>query len=297
MDDGLKTCAIITMVYQDYLFLERFVDYYGRHIGKENIYIFSHGPDPRHHEIAAGCNVITLPRDPQLTFFDRRRWTALSFFASGLTQFYHWAITTDVDEFILVDPEVGDNLTDYLRTKYPDPAQAPASISPFALELIHRPEDEPEPIEAGVPILSRRRIYRPNANYSKPCITRGAVRFSPGGHANNLGPRTLSDDLYMLHLRFFDRDYITQRLNLRVEQIQNMDWITDEQKQAHGWVRSLDEYLHAAQWELLGEDVRLQDMRDKMMRQRQRPNTTVYGWGRTEGTKLYRIPDRFANLV
>lgn len=33
------------------------------------------------------------------------------------------------------------------------------------------------------------------------------VRFTPGGHANTLGKRYLSDDLYLLHLRFFDRDY------------------------------------------------------------------------------------------
>ncbi len=297
MDDGMKTCAVLTMAYEDYLFLERFVDYYTRQIGRENIYILSHGNDPRHREIAAGANVIAIPRDPHLDGFDRRRWTALSMFASGLSQFYRWVLTTDVDEMVLLDPEAGDTLASYLDTAYPDMATAPVSVAPFALELIHKPELEPEPIEPGVPILSRRRIYRPSPNYSKPCLTRGIVRFTPGGHANTLGPRTLSDDLYLLHLRFFDREYITARLNLRADQVMAMDWIPEDSRKAHGWMRSLDEYLDACNWRMRGEDIRLEPMREQMRRQRQRPNTNIFGWGNCRNDKLYRIPERFAGLV
>ncbi|MFB2595825.1 glycosyltransferase family 2 protein [Paracoccus sp. p4-l81] len=288
----------MTMVYQDYMFLERFVDYYAAQIGRDNIYVISHGNDPRHRDIADGCNILSFPRDPQINAFDRRRWTALSSFASGLSQFYRWVITSDVDEFVLLDPAVGDSLPAYLEAKWPGLEDAPASICPFAIEPIHRPEDEPLPIEADAPILSRRRIYRPNANYCKPCITRGAVRFTPGGHANTLGKRYLSDDLYLLHLRFFDRDYVTRRLNLRADQIRNLDWITDEQKASHGWTHSLDEYLDAARWPIEDGDLRHPAMRKQMVtRQQQRPGTQIWGWGRTAGQSLYRLPDRFADLV
>ncbi len=297
MRNGRQICAAVTMAYQDYYFLEKYVGYYSRHIGRENIFIFSHGNDPRHRDIARGANVMALPCDPGLKYFDRRRWFTLSLFSSALKPFYDWTITSDVDELVILDPAVGDNLGGYLETKYPDMGTAPKSISPFALELVHSPEHEPAALDRAANILAQRRIFRPSANYSKPCLTCAIVRFSPGGHVNNLGPQTLADDLYLLHLRFFDQDHITSRLKLRADQVQNMDWITQENRDSHSWVRSLETYRDVARLPLLGEDIRQEKMRALMLKQRQHPKTKAFGWGRAKSSNLYTIPERFASVI
>lgn len=297
MDHTRKPLAVLGMAFQDYVFLERWIEYYTRQVGRENIYLLSHGPDARHDRIAKGANIIHLPRDETMFQFDRRRWMALSNFASGLLGFYNWVIVSDIDEFVLVDPDVSDNLVDYFTAKYPDLNAAPLHISPFALELVHKPEVEPQPIVKGKTILSRRRIYQPNPNYSKPCIVREAVRFTPGGHANTLGPRTLSDDLYLLHLRFFDEKHIRERLGLRADQIRNLDWLDQEARENHGWVKSLEQYNELAALPVGPVDISHSAYRGRLMNQRQRPGTNIYAWGLVAKKGLYQIPDRFADLV
>ena len=94
--------------------------------------------------------------------------------------------------------------------RYDNPKTAPASVSPFGIELIHNPLAEPEPLADDQPILSRRQVFRANANYSKPCVLRKEAGFTAGGHANSHQPRVLDPHLYLIHLRFFDHDMVHQ---------------------------------------------------------------------------------------
>ena len=41
LDPTKKPAGAMTMVYQDYYFLQRWVDYYGRQFGREHLYILS----------------------------------------------------------------------------------------------------------------------------------------------------------------------------------------------------------------------------------------------------------------
>ena len=131
MDSTRGKMAAMTMVGGDHFFLERWVEYYGRQLGRQNLFVLSHGGDPEHKRIAAGCNVIYLPFDETRDCFNQRRWQMLSRVTSGFTNFYNWVLVGDVDEIVAVDPDVSDNLVEYL-SRLPE-RRGPKVISPRSM--------------------------------------------------------------------------------------------------------------------------------------------------------------------
>ena len=287
-------CGAMTMAYSDHIFLQRWVDYYGKQFGRQHLYILSHGGDPEHQRIGAGANVIAVPRDPAMFRLDRRRWSALSQFASGLLRYYNWFIVSDVDEIVIVDPDVAPDLATYLA-RYDNPKTAPKSICPFGIELIHNPNVEPEPLSPDATVLSRRRVFRANANYAKPCLIRKDTGFTVGGHANSHQPRYLDPHLYLLHLRFFDHAITTSRLAGRKEMRALMAGERDPKTVGHAWGKDLENFLALASGEPVREDVDLPEFRKRMIDDQQHLHDgkiTFFGGGRSK--ELYRLPERFA---
>lgn len=296
MDDYKTDLGVVTMVYQDYFFLERWYDYYSSQVGAENLYVFSHGNDPKHREIAKGANVLNLPRDEVMFKFDRRRWRMLGNFATGLLDFYNWMIVSDVDEIVVVDPKAAAGILDYIRQHYADKKTAPLNIAPFCLEIVHLPKEEPLPIAEGETILSRRRIFRPNQNYSKPCLVRGPVGFGPGGHRNTLGPRHLPDDMYLLHLKFFDYDTVVSRGQEKKKLVTDAGKLGSKYDASHGWNRVQEQYEDIVNTlALQGENVELPQVRAAMRKQFER-YSNQYIYGPIKNQNLYRIPERFAGV-
>ena len=164
-DPSRADVAAVTMVHQDYFFLERWIRHYADQLGRENLYVLRHGEDAEIDRIAAGTNIIHLPNPDDKSGFDRRRWIALSKFASSLTLYYNWVLCNDVDEIVAVDPDISDSLPAYLHSKFEN-GNAPSVISPFAVEIVHTPSSETDPISDDQPILSVRRNFRLNSNYS-----------------------------------------------------------------------------------------------------------------------------------
>ncbi|WP_299410888.1 glycosyltransferase family 2 protein [uncultured Roseobacter sp.] len=296
MDPTKSILAVATMVYQDYFFLERWYRYYDKQVGAENLYVFSHGNDPRHREIAKHANVINLPRDDTMFKFDRRRWRALGNCATGLLEFYNWIIVTDVDEIVIVDPQSASTIQDYLLSNYANSKKSPKNLAPFCLELIHLPDEEPLPILDHETILSRRRIFRPNWNYSKPCLVSGPVVFGPGGHRNTLGRRHMPPDLYTLHLKYFDYATMEGIASEKKQMVLNAGKLGSKYDETHGWYKTLDHYRNiVSSTSLAGEDIRLPEYRAAMMRQIERYQNQFI-WGPVQCNKLYRIPARFSDV-
>ncbi|MEZ5912839.1 MAG: glycosyltransferase family 2 protein [Paracoccaceae bacterium] len=212
MDPAKAPCAALTMVRGEDFFLERWLAHYRRHLPDDHIYVLNHGGDAKVAKIARGVNVIALPYDKTKKNVNQRRWQILSLFASGLTQFYNWVICNDVDELVVLDPEAGDDLVGYLAGVSAE-AKPPAVLIPFALEMVHVPELEPEPLEPGQPILGRRRIYRLNSNYAKPCITAVPLDYKAGGHGSTVKNFRVDPMLYNIHLRFVDYAMCMARLD------------------------------------------------------------------------------------
>lgn len=296
MESYKSTLGVVTMVYEDYFFLERWYNYYRKQVGAENLYVFSHGNDPKHREIAAEANVMNLPRDEIMFKFDRRRWRMLGNFATGLLDFYNFMIVSDVDEIVVVDPIAAPTIVEYIHQTYGAMKNAPRNISPLCLELIHLPEQEPLPIQDNKTILSRRRIFRPNKNYSKPCIVGGPVGFGPGGHRNTLGPRHLPEHLYTLHLKYFDQRTVEERGEEKKKLVVDAGNIGSKYDTSHAWSRTQEAYEGIiASATLEGENIELPEFRKAMLKQTER-YSNQYVWGPARSSTLYRIPERFSDV-
>lgn len=295
MADFKKLLGVLTMAYRDYFFVERWYRYWSDQVGAENLYLLSHGNDPAHREIAQDANVLNLPRDEGMYRFDRRRWQAMGRIASGLLEFYDWMIVSDVDEIVIADPRSAPSVGCWLERHAAGGKDVSRNISPLCLELIHVPAEEPKKISGDATILSRRRIFRPNGNYSKPCLIGAPAVFGPGGHRNTLGLRHLPDDLYTLHLKFFDADTLAETAERRKAMADHAEKTSGAP--IRGWRRTLQNYQDMVKrMPIAGEDIDLPAYRAAMRQQKLRYSNGQYEWGRAKNDRLYRIPERFAGV-
>lgn len=293
-DPTKSPLGVMTMVYQDYDLLRNWVGYYKKQVGLENLYVLSHGNDPEHRRIAAGANIINIPRDPSMFQLDRRRWFLNGQFTNGFLRYYNWMITGDVDEIVVLDPEQGSSLVEYLH-RYESP-KAPKSICPFGIEIVHNPEIETEALDDEQLILGKRRLFRLNANYAKPCIVRSDVNFTIGGHANNHQPRFLDDHLYLMHLRFYDFELSCGRLKGRAVLRKDI-YDKPDVKKKDSWAKSIDTYKRLACQEPQDTTIDFPEFRAAMRDKAQHLHdgkVTFFGGGRSK--ELYRLPERFTGI-
>lgn len=295
MDATRAAMMAMTMVGGDHFFLDRWVRYYGSQLGRENLYVLSHGGDPAHKTIAAGCNVIYLPFDETRNCFNQRRWQMLSRLTTGFTNFYNWVLVSDVDEIVCVDPAVSGSLRDYVAAL--TVRGGPKVITPFAIEMVHNPNLEPEPITDDRNVLDVRRIFRLNANYAKPCLTSTKIDIVPGGHFANHPVLHLDPHLYLFHLRFIDHDMTENRLATRRAQREIQSGaLVEVERQKTGWDTAWDTYKALSKEKPRAETVDFPAFRQEMI-DGWRPKKEVYfapGGARPKG--VYRLPDRFRTL-
>ena len=72
------------MVHQEEAYLRIWLDYYGKMLGRENLYVITHGGDPAIVEMAEGCRLVYLPRFAVDGTFDLRRFEVLNAYANFL---------------------------------------------------------------------------------------------------------------------------------------------------------------------------------------------------------------------
>ncbi|MEM9968389.1 MAG: glycosyltransferase family 2 protein [Pseudomonadota bacterium] len=295
-DTSKAPVCVMTMVYQDYFFLKKWYQYYSAQFDPAHLYIFSHGNDPEHRKIAPKANVIGVYRDPTLRRLERKRWNSMSELHKMLLTYYNWVICSDVDELILFDPEVSTDLGSYLAEINQDETP-PKSICPLGIEIIHNPELEPDEIDENQPILDQRRVFRLNANYSKPCILREPGRFSVGGHANTHLPRVLADHLFLVHLRFFDYKRSHERLVSRLNMRKKLDRSDNEADLTGAWSNDLENLKTLSSRVPEQETIDFPEFRKKMvdgMRVMHSGTMAFWGGGRTH--EVYRLPERFSRV-
>jgi hypothetical protein len=206
MSSALPKIAFATMVRDDHVFLRLWVDYYARHVPRQHLFILLDGFDQTPPDFTAGCQIITLPRSTPGPGWDMRRWTMLADFNATLLGRFDVVVLNDVDEIIVPDPASGVSLLDALAR-----AREVGVVTPFGVEVVHRFDICPQPIDTTRPILRQRPHVRLNAHYSKPCINAVPVRFDTGGHYSDFPTLNLDTALYLFHLHFFDRSALKAR--------------------------------------------------------------------------------------
>jgi hypothetical protein len=227
--------AFVTMVRDDHFFLRLWVEHYARHVPRHHLFILLDGFDQTPPPFTDGCQIITLPRSTPGPGWDMRRWTMLADFNATLLGRFDVVVLNDVDEIIIADPASGIPLLEALAR-----ARDVGVITPFAVEVVHRHDICPAPLDPSQPILRQRPHVRVNEVYAKPCITSVRLRWNLGGHASDFPTLNLDPNLYLFHLRFIDRDLLLARQSTRLA-ISQATASGQPVVAGQGWVKSLDE--------------------------------------------------------
>ena len=174
--------------------------------------------------------MINLPGDFQANF-DMVRWRLFNGLQQGLRGYYDFAIVTDVDEFLVMDPKTGLGLDDFLGKR-----RGKVTVTPIGIEVVHKPDLEPEEIGAG-PMLGPRRYARYASEYCKPTIFNHEVKLSRGGHYSTDPTLKVFRNLYLFHMRFVDAGLFAETYGRRATQVEEAGADGDEAIISAHWRR------------------------------------------------------------
>ncbi|WP_287018326.1 glycosyltransferase family 2 protein [Cycloclasticus sp.] len=191
--------AAITTARNDPMFIEKWVRYYGDQFGRKNLYIFLDGHDQDLPKGAAEVNRLFLPHTPlNRVPADRRRARLMSDFARGLFRYYDSVIVTDVDEFLIVDPDLNIPLPEYLLQ-----IKKKASVSALGLDVGQHLETE-DALDVTRPFLGQRKYAHLSSRYTKPSIAFRPVTWGSGMHRIKGKNFSIDPNLFLFHFGMLD---------------------------------------------------------------------------------------------
>lgn len=286
-------CAL-TMVRDDAFFLKAWLRHYGELLGRENCYVVNHGRGEEVAELAKGCNIIGIPGDPHPNF-DMKRWRMLNNFVQGLRCYYNHVIVGDVDELVVVDPEDGRNLLEYLRD-----TPLKRILTPLGLEVIHRIDVEDQEITDH--IIGPRRHVRLAPHYSKPCIVSHGAKIARGGHFTQFEKLITPDALFLFHLKFCDFGNYVSVMNARNQVTQDVGVGVKDASIGRHWfaeARGEDRAVFDSFADLEMKDgFDLGWVRKRMYRTwKARGDTGFWQFDRPDYAGQYLLPERFVGVI
>lgn len=292
-----RRIAFVTMVRDEPVFLPLWVAHCARTAPRAHLFILFDGLDQAIPDCAAGCQTLRLPQGLIGPGWDDARWRMLSGFANTLQDRFDVVVMNDVDELIGLDPDHGTNLAAALAE-----AADIGVISPFAIEIVHRTDLEPDPIDLTRPILAQRRHGRINASYCKPCIIARRLNWSLGGHYSDFPDLHLSRKLFLFHLRAMDAGVLADRQARRRAHVAAADGAVIGDVAGPGWSKSAED-MDAFLASFHGKPPEITDFRFDWQRQRiesswaQDTATGLWRHDRLHNRRSYLIPDRFAAVL
>ncbi len=207
--------AIVTMVYNEPVFLPVWLRHYAAAAGAQNCFVLDHGTTDGSTAPALlrQASVLRIPRSPQN---DAVRCGFVSDFCAALLSWYDAVIYVDVDELLVADPAAHGSLADLAATLRDD-----AVVTALGFDVIHVPDLEAS-LDWMQPIARQRDWLRFSSAMCKPVIVRRRVAWAPGFHCIDAPPRF--GRLFLLHLRYADLRSGLARLS----RTRNQAWITPQ---------------------------------------------------------------------
>ncbi|MDD3078756.1 MAG: glycosyltransferase family 2 protein [Paludibacter sp.] len=216
-----KICAI-TMVRNDNFFLNRWIAYYGRQLGEENLYIFLDGKDQITPANAINTNIKKIEHlEGPVAIADRKRIRFLSVEAAKLFERYDLVIGTDVDEFLLVDPKCNKSLSEYLSE-----IDIQISVSGLGIDVGQKINVEKNIVE-NQPFLLQRNFAVLSSRYTKASVIAKPIQWGAGFHRVKGHNFKIDKNLYLFHFGCVDSGILKQKFG-------------DNDKLKNGWERHLN---------------------------------------------------------
>lgn len=277
----VKRICALTMVRNDEFFLRRWVDYYGRQLGKENLYVFFDGTDQKVPEFCAGVNVTVRERVPGLVAAaDRGRIDYISERAAGLFGQYDMVIGTDVDEFLVVDPDRNITLPEFLSS-------LPEQVTYSGLGIdVGQNLDLEDALDDDRSFLSQRRYASLSTRYTKASVITSPVAWGSGFHRVRSHNFHIVKDLYLFHFGCVDMERLKMKLS-------------DSDKIASGWTRHLKKRA-ATIYAVTRGRARSWEWTVRLARVVQNAIRPPYAWNKPAMfgiVPVVNIPERFADIV
>ena len=278
----MKKIAAVTMARNDDFYLRKWVEYYGRELGLDNLYIFLDGLDQQVAPFCEGTHARAVPKiGTQVISAEKGRLKFLSEKAAELlSSGYDLVIGVDADEFIVVDPKLGKTLREFLSG-----LRIKGSASALGLDVGQKVGEEGD-ITCERPFLSQRHYAQIGTRYTKPSILAAPYTWGSGFHRIKGHNFHIVKDLYLIHLGYFDMKRLQDRFQ-------------DRDRLAQGWERHMRKRSRTIRLvtELKARDFETWTRRARIAQQILRP---PYAWNKPAmlGLKIVvRIPDRFKDIV
>ncbi len=275
-----RICAV-SMARNDDFFIEKWISYYGAQLGQENLYLVLDGQGQPLKEEYGKINVIRVPHiDLGRSKGDRNRAGLVSRMAGALFTRYDIVIAHDIDEILVVDPNTGGSLAEYLAR----PVKR-TSLSALGLDVGQHIKDE-QAIDTDKPFLSQRSFAHVSARYTKAVVATRPVKWGSGFHRVRGRNLHIDNNLFLFHFGMVDYE-------LSVRKTKDQSLIDS------GW-----EGHFGRRQELFDLIVNSEPVDgDKFFREARRRESMFrpfYAWnkpGMLKEKPIVRIPDRFRNIV
>lgn len=274
--------AALTMVRNDDFYLRKWVEYYGKELGKENLWIYFDGTDQVIAPFCEGTNAFLHEKiGAHVVEHDRGRLRFLSERANHLlANGYDIVIGTDADEFIVVDPELGLSLPEFLEKQ-----NIGTSISALGLDFGQKLGEEGD-IREDEPFLSQRKYAQIGTRYTKPSIIAKPCTWGSGFHRIKGDNFHIAKDLYLMHFGYFDMKRIEDRFS-------------DKDRLSQGWEKHMKKRSRTIRYatELPARNFERWTKFARICQTMVRP---PYAWNKPAMFELkivVRIPERFETIV
>ena len=225
----LKKIAAITMARDDEFFLSRWIAYYGKQFGTENLYILLDGTDQKEPANAGNAHITKLPHTPMSRATgDKYRIGKLSELASKLLKTYDIVIGCDSDEFLIVDPNTKKTLAQYLSDK-----KIKTSLSGLGLDIGQNLNCEKE-LDIEAPFLEQREYALLSTRYTKPVVKATTAPWGSGFHSIRHHNFHIDKNLYLLHFGAIDMKMLERKAAAR-----GADWLNHLQRRGNGTINAV----------------------------------------------------------
>lgn len=279
--DNPSRIAVISMARNDDFFIGKWIDYYGRQFGRENLFLLLDGHDqllPMGHE---SINVIRLPHiGMSRSHGDRNRARMVSYFARALFHRYDIVIAHDIDEFLVIDPALNIGLSDYLSA-----VSGRSSLSALGLDVGQHLEEE-QPIDTTRPFLEQRSYAHLSARYTKPVAAFRPLTWGSGFHRVKGRNFRIDPNLFLFHFGMVDYE-------MSVGKTGNNDLLKS------GWTGHFDRRLQLFELITKSQPVDGDSLFPKARRGESlfRPLYALNKPGMLKNKPVIKIPDRFRSVI
>ena len=226
----LKRIAVITMARNDEFFLSRWISYYGKQFGTENLYILLDGIDQKIPTNIESTHITKLPHTAMSRASgDKYRISKISDMAQKLFGIgYDLVIGCDADEFLIVDPKTKKTLAEYLSS-----IKIKTSVSGLGLDIGQHMNKEKK-LNTKKTFLSQRAFALLSTRYTKPVVLSRPARWGSGFHRVKKHSFHIDKNLYLLHFGAIDMHMLQTKAAAR-----GTDWVNHLNRRGNGTINAV----------------------------------------------------------